>query len=137
MKNAIVVFNAGSTSLKFGAYAIDADDALTLLCIGRIDSMQGDPHFVVNNADGKPMDSHAWGEGHAIDHKAALHFVITWMETNLDHTKVVAAGHRVVLGGERYETPVLINDDVLDYRMRSINPRVQISDRAIVSCFFP
>ncbi|MBJ7309055.1 acetate/propionate family kinase [Rugamonas sp. CCM 8940] len=115
MKNAIVVFNAGSTSLKFGAYAVDAGEALPLLCVGRIDSMQGDPHFVVNNADGKPMDSHEWGEGHTVDHKAALHFVITWLEANLDNTKVVAAGHRVVLGGERYETPVLINGDVLDY----------------------
>ena len=115
MSEAIVVFNAGSTSLKFGAYAVDATGSLPLLCRGRIDSMHGDPHFVVNDAAGKPLDTHEWGEGHAIDHKTALHFVITWLEGNLADRKVVAAGHRVVLGGTRFEAPVRIDGDVLDY----------------------
>ena len=83
MSEAIVVFNAGSTSLKFAAYAVDAAGSLPLLCRGRIDSMQGDPHFVVKNAAGKPLEAHEWGEGHAIDHRTALHFVIAWLETNL------------------------------------------------------
>jgi acetate kinase len=115
MGEAIVVFNAGSTSLKFGAYAVDTARSLPLLCRGRIDSMQGDPHFIVNNAAGKPLDAHEWGEGHAIDHRTALHFVITWLEANLAETKVVAAGHRVVLGGTRFAAPVRIEGGVLDY----------------------
>jgi acetate kinase len=115
MSDAIVVFNAGSTSLKFGAYAVATAGSLPLLCRGRIDSMQGDPHFVVSDAAGKPLDTHEWGDGHAIDHKTALHFVISWLETNLADTKIVAAGHRVVLGGSRFEAPVLIEGDVLDY----------------------
>jgi acetate kinase len=115
MNRAIVVFNAGSTSLKFAAYVVDAAGALSVLCMGRIDSMQGDPHFVVRTATGKPQDAHEWGDGHAIDHRTAMHFIITWLETNLADTKVVAAGHRVVLGGTRFETPVRIEGDVLDY----------------------
>jgi acetate kinase len=115
MSDAIVVFNAGSTSLKFGAYAVDTTGSLPLVCRGRIDSMQRDPHFVVNNAAGKTLEVHEWGEGHAIDHRTALHFVITWLEANLAETKVVAAGHRVVLGGTRFEAPVRIEGDVLDY----------------------
>jgi acetate kinase len=115
MNEAIVVFNAGSTSLKFGAYAIAADGSLPLLCRGRIDSMQGDPHFVVKNAADRPLDAHEWGEDHAIDHKTALHFVITWLEANLTDTKVAAAGHRVVLGSTRFEAPVRIEGDVLGY----------------------
>ena len=51
--------------------------------------MQGDPHFVVKNAAGKPLDTHEWGEGHAIDHGTALRFVITWLEANLADRKVV------------------------------------------------
>ncbi len=115
MSEAIVVFNAGSTSLKFGAYAVDPAGSLPLLCRGRIDSMQGDPHFLVSDAAGKPMNAHEWGEGHEIDHKTALHFVITWLEANLAGTKVVAAGHRVVLGGARFEAPVRIDANVLAY----------------------
>ena len=112
---AIVVINAGSTSLKFAAYAVDASGSLPLLCRGQIDSMESDPHFVVKNADGKQSGSHEWGKGRAIDHKTALHFVITWLEANLGDSKVIAAGHRVVLGGARFEAPVRIEGDVLDY----------------------
>jgi acetate kinase len=116
MSDAIIVVNAGSTSLKFGAYAVDAAaGSLPLLCRGRIDSMQGDPHFVVQNAAGKPLDTHEWGEGHAIDHGTALRFVIAWLEANLAGRKVWAAGHRVVLGGTRFEAPARIDGDVLDY----------------------
>ena len=45
--------------------------------------MEGDPHFVVKNAAGKQLGAHEWGKGRAIDHKTALHFVITWLEANL------------------------------------------------------
>ncbi len=112
---ALVVVNAGSTSLKFAAYAVDASRSLPLLCRGQIDSMESDPHFVVKNAAGKQMGVHGWGKGRAIDHKTALHFVITWLEADLGDNKVIAAGHRIVLGGSRFEAPVRINSHVLDY----------------------
>ena len=115
MPHAIIVVNAGSTSLKFGAYGVDAAGSLPLLCRGQVDSMQGDPHFIAKNAAGKPLDAHEWGEGHTIDHKTALKFVIAWLEANIADLKVTAAGHRVVLGGTRFEVPVKIEADVLDY----------------------
>ncbi len=115
VSEAIVVVNAGSTSVKFGAYAVDASRSLPLLCRGQIDSMESDPHFVVTNADGKQLGVHGWGKDRAIDHKTALHFVITWLEANLGDSKVIAAGHRIVLGGARFEAPVRIESDVLDY----------------------
>lgn len=118
MKEAIVVFNSGSTSLKFGVYGVDSaanTAALSLLCTGRIDSIDGDPHFVVEDATGKRLAAHAWGEGHAIDHAAALRHVISWLTTDLSATKLVAAGHRVVFGGTRYDAPVRIDGEVLDH----------------------
>ena len=115
MSEAIVVVNAGSTSLKFAAYAVDASRSLPLLCRGQIDSMGNNPHFVVKNAAGKQLGVHEWGNDRAIDHKTALHFVITWLEANLGDRKVIAAGHRVVLGGARFEAPVRIESDVLTY----------------------
>ena len=111
----LVVFNAGSTSLKFGAYAPGSARSPTLLCRGRVDSMQGDPHFVATRPDGTPWATHGWGDGHSIDAAAALQFVIAWLEANLAGAKVVGAGHRIVLGGERYEAPVRLETDVLDY----------------------
>ncbi len=115
MNDAIIVVNTGSTSLKFAAYEMDAAGSLLAHCLGQIDGMQGDPRFVVRNAAGKPWDAHEWGEGHPIDHSAAPRFVVEWLEDNLKGKKLAAAGHRVVLGGERYEAPVRIDGDVLDY----------------------
>ncbi len=115
MNEVIVVFNAGSTSLKFAAYAVEAEATLSPLRVGRIDRMQGDPHFAVKNGAGKSLDTHEWGDGHAIDHAAALQYVIRWLKANLSDAKIVAAGHRVLLGGMRFDAPVLIDGDVLDY----------------------
>ena len=115
MSKAIAVFNAGSTSLKFGVYVVDEARSLPLLCGGQVDSLPGEPHFIVKDAAGKQLAAHEWGEGHVLDHKAALQFVITWLEANLAGAKVVAAGHRIVLGGTRFEAPTLIDGEVLDY----------------------
>ena len=63
MSEAIVVFNAGSTSLKFAAYDLDAAAALQLFCAGRIDSMQGDPHFIVKRRGRQAVGRARMGRG--------------------------------------------------------------------------
>jgi acetate kinase len=114
-KEAVVVFNAGSTSLKFAAYQIDSAGKLPLLCRGRFDGMHGDSHFVAKDAAGKSLPSHKWREGQTIDHKVALRFLIDWLETDLAGIRVAAAGHRVVLGGSRFEAPTRLDAEALDY----------------------
>lgn len=126
-KKALVVFNAGSTSLKFGAYsidtpidpAIDGDHNLPLLCRGQIDGLRGDPRFVAKDAAGELLATHEWGKGgdkgQTIDHKAALQFLIDWLDTDLAGTRVAAAGHRMVHGGTRFSGPVRLDAEVLDY----------------------
>ena len=111
MTGAIIVINAGSTSVKFATY--ETGGPLPLLCRGQIDGMENKPQFAVKDAAGKVLGTRAWTA--AIDHKAALHFIITWLETNLHDHKVLAAGQRIVLGGTRFEAPVLIDKDVLTY----------------------
>ena len=115
MSEAVIVFNAGSTSLKFAAYTVDVPAGLTPISHGEVAGMETDPKFMAKNADGKSLDAYAWGKGHAIDHSTAFHFVVNWLKTSVGTMKVVGAGHRVVLGGTRFAAPVLIDDDVLAY----------------------
>lgn len=115
MSDAIVCFNAGSTSLKFSAYAVGGPDALTLISNGQIDGMQTDPRFVAKDAAGKPLTEHAWGKGQQIDHRTAFQYVVDWLQKEIAGMQVIGAGHRVVLGGTRFESPVLIDKDALDY----------------------
>lgn len=114
MLNGIIVINSGSTSLKFAAFG-DKGDALSERCRGEIAEMSTRPRFIVQELDGKPLVRHEWGEGQAIDHATALCFAIDWLEGHIDGLKVAACGHRIVLGGTRYEAPELIEGDMLDY----------------------
>ncbi len=113
MTDAVLVVNSGSTSLKFAAYTTDKD--ARLLCRGVVDSMSTDPHFIAKEPGGKPIDAHEWGEGQVLHHKAALNFIISWLEKHEANIKVTCAGHRVVLGGTRFDGPARITPDVLDY----------------------
>jgi acetate kinase len=115
METGIAVVNSGSTSLKFAVYHAGNKGQLEVLCRGVIDSTQSDPHFVVKDKGGKPLGAHEWGEGHAIDHGQALTFTLEWIEKNMPMVKITAVGHRVVLGGNRFHGPALIEGDVLDY----------------------
>jgi len=114
MTEAIVVINSGSTSLKFAAYAVDGTEPLKPFCHGELSEMQGDPKFVAKNAAGQSMDAPALDKGE-IAPRAALHYVVAWLEKTIAGMKLIAAGHRVVLGGERFESPVLIDAGVLAY----------------------
>jgi acetate kinase len=115
MSEAIVVFNAGSTSLKFSVYAVAGPGGLDLVNRGGVDGMQTDPRFVAQDAAGAKVAEHAWGKGQEIDHRTAMQFIIDWMHKSITGVKVIGVGHRIVLGGKRYAKPVLIDKDVLDY----------------------
>jgi acetate kinase len=114
METGIAVVNSGSTSLKFAVYRARSND-LEMLCRGVIDSLQTDPHLVVKDKAGKLLAAHEWGHGRAIDQGEALAFAIEWFEKNMPMVKMTAVGHRVVLGGKRFDGPVPIEDDVLKY----------------------
>lgn len=142
MKKAIVVFNSGSTSLKFGVFSVEEAAALSKIFVGRVDSMQGAPRFVVKDAAGKVMGAHRWGDGQPIDHRSALHFVLTWLQDNLGETKITAAGHRILLGGTRYDAPVQIDSAVLDYldslaEMEPSHQRFNVAGARAVAAAFP
>jgi acetate kinase len=114
VETGIAVVNSGSTSLKFAVYR-SGDDGPEVLCRGMIENMQTDPEFVVKDKAGNLLASHEWDMGHAIDHGQALSFVVEWFEKHMPMLRITAVGHRVVLGGRRFEAPTIIQGDVLDY----------------------
>jgi len=115
MSEAIVVFNAGSTSLKFGAYRVEGPATLLPTIQGQIDGMDTDPRFAAQDASGKALDQHPWGKDRQIDHRTAFRFVTDWLAKQVADMRVIGAGHRVVLGGTRYSGPALLDGEALDY----------------------
>lgn len=104
-----LVLNAGSSSLKFGLYL--ADD-LAILCRGGIEPIgpsaafhvQGTAAEKLHDVPALPKDGR---------HAAVVAWLIQILQSSLPDTKIVAAGHRVVHGGSRYGSPVVIDDSVM------------------------
>jgi acetate kinase len=103
--------------------------------------MHDDPRFAAADPADKTLGEHEWGAGQRIDHRTALQFVVTWLEASIAGLKLVAAGHRVVLGGTRFAGPVRIDSGVLDYleSLEAMEPSHQkfniLGARALAAAF--
>ncbi|MCW5700024.1 MAG: acetate/propionate family kinase, partial [Rhodospirillales bacterium] len=108
MTEAILVINAGSSSIKFASYADNGTREPILLGKGQVEGLRSEPHFEYENANGELVGEHHWPA--AISHAVALAHIIQWIEDNAPDVKVTAAGHRVVFGGAKYAGPTLLGD---------------------------
>jgi acetate kinase len=115
MANAVVVINAGSTSVKFAAYTMgDAAGSLHLVCRGRFEGIGSQPSFVAKNASGELIEAGTSEKYRLLDREGALNFVISWLERHEADLDIVAVGHRVVQGGVAHERPTLVDEQVLE-----------------------
>ena len=101
MANAIIVVNSGSTSLKFGAYAMDATGPPPLLCRGQIDAVA--PRTSDRSASREQRMDGARGTRSRTSRAALRHYLAE--DQDVTDMKVVAAGHRVVLSDAVFEAP--------------------------------
>lgn len=112
MTDAILVINAGSSSIKFASY--DAAPGATepqLLGKGKIERLRGEPQFACENAAGQLVGEHRWPA--AISHTEALAYIFQWIEDHAGGLRIIAAGHRVVFGGASYQGPTLLDDRIV------------------------
>lgn len=107
---ALLVLNAGSSSLKFGVFPADAGAALLS---GQIDAIGIAPQLRARRGDERFDEALPEVAGHACAHEEALAWLLDWLADHLAALELVAAGHRVVHGGSRFSAPVRIDDAVL------------------------
>lgn len=106
---AIMVLNAGSSSIKFGVFAQSGAD-LTAVYRGQIENLLQQPHFVAYDAAGLCLEQAQLsrsGHGSALDH------LLDWIDHHDAGWQVMGVGHRVVHGGSSYHTPVRLTESVL------------------------
>jgi acetate kinase len=112
MRDAILVVNAGSSSIKFSVFA-EADGDLALHCRGQIEGLYTTPHFVARDAGGARLAEKSWGEGHRLGHEGALAHLGEFLRAQLADFRLAGIGHRVVHGGAEYTQPVKLDPGVL------------------------
>lgn len=120
MSDAILVVNAGSSSIKFKLYDV-VGGALALVFGGAIGGIGGMPTLRVTDGNGDSLLERRFEAAAVPDASAAQHYLAEWLLEHLGGREIVAVGHRVVHGGPDFAEPVRVDDTVLR-RLESFIP---------------
>jgi acetate kinase len=112
LANAILVLNAGSSSIKFSLFA-QHDGQLDLRARGQIEGIYTAPHFVARDPANDIREEKRWGDGERLGHGGALDHLLDFLKGELAGDRLVGVGHRVVHGGLDYHRPVRLDESVL------------------------
>lgn len=112
MSDAILVLNAGSSSIKFSMFGVRTG-APALECRGQIEGIYTTPRFAAADAAGNTVAQRAWDEGARIGHDGALAHVLGYVRDALGTRHLAGVGHRVVHGGLDHAQPARVDGDVL------------------------
>ena len=112
-QQAILTLNAGSSSIKYALYGTEADRPL--IAKGLIDRIGQSPeHHDANGDTVLPTES-------GLDHKAALAWLTATLQARFPALDIIAAGHRVVHGGQEFSGPIKITTQALE-KITSLAP---------------
>jgi acetate kinase len=112
MADAIIVINAGSSSLKFSLFVVRGGD-LALDVRGQIEGLDTAPRFVAKDSSGRTVAERSWGKGEKLDHNGAVEYLRGYLRGQLGDDRLIGVGHRVVHGGLEYTEPVLVDGELL------------------------
>jgi acetate kinase len=113
MSKAVLSINAGSSSIKFSVHALPAGgDEPLLRCGGQVEGIGHDAQLLVHDDAGRTLGEQSLGPSATLE--TALLAVRNWIDEHFPDHSIMAAGHRVVHGGDEFDGPVLVDDAVLD-----------------------
>ena len=113
MPDAILVLNAGSSSLKFAVYPVEAGAPSPILR-GKIAGIGNAPVFSARDGEGRAVpqnDLMRLNPGAGIDD--LIPALLDWLKSHQGGVGIVAAGHRVVHGGRNHTGPARVSTTLL------------------------
>jgi len=114
MDDYALVFNAGSSSLKFCVYSRPDESSWRLEARGQIDGIATSPRLTVKDRAGDKLADEALDTS-VRDGRAAFGVLTTWLRARYAGARVLGVGHRVVHGGAKYPGPCVVTPEVLDH----------------------
>jgi acetate kinase len=118
MPDAILVLNAGSTTIKFGLFDILPTGPQSL-CKGLLDEHDATPRLTIKDGDGVVLFDKQQPDRD--DEAGLLDDILNWVDGYLASDDLLAIGHRIVHGGPDLVAPVFIDDAVLE-AMQALTP---------------
>jgi acetate kinase len=110
--DAILVVNAGSSSVKFQIFDYSASIVSHHLIKGQVDGIGSKPRLRAATRDGASLVDKTYEPGKIANVPSAIAEAGAWLRSNQDFT-LTAVGHRVVHGGPDYDRPIIVNRDIL------------------------
>src|SRR2546429_5758205 len=105
--DAILVLNAGSSSIKLSVFAERVGE-LALELRGEVEGLYTAPRFLAHDPAGRVVAEKSWG-GTTLGHDGAVDYLSDFLKHHLADHRLVAVGHRVVHGGLEYTAPVRVD----------------------------
>jgi len=113
MTDAILVLNAGSSSIKFSVFTPRGAE-LELVAGGQVEGLGTAPGFVARDAAGDQIAEKRWPAGERIDHDAAFAEIAGWLRAQgRGGHRIAAVGHRVAHGANAYVAPARVDAAML------------------------
>ncbi len=113
MDDAIIVLNAGSSSLKFSVFIMD-ESGLSPFLNGQVSGLYTSKARFEAFEKGTLLDARNWPESETPGHQEAIRFLFEWgTQGQMQGHRAAAVGHRVVHGGIDFTGPVVIDDEVV------------------------
>jgi acetate kinase len=112
MSKAILVVNAGSSSIKFSLF-LEQGETLDLFLGGQLEGLYTSPKFKAKDATGTQVAEKQWGQDVSLGHDGGITYLAEFLREHLGEHQLVAVGHRVVHGGVAYAEPVRLSPEIV------------------------
>src|SRR5262245_57128660 len=109
--DAILVLNAGSSSVKLTVFAVQGG-ALALELHGQVEGLYTMPRFEAHDPTGRVVAEQSWDRT-TLGHDGAVEYLDDFLQHHLADHRLVGVGHRVVHGGLEYTAPVRVEAKTL------------------------
>ena len=114
---AVLILNAGSSSLKFALFPMTPRLADTPRLSGQVEGIGAEPLMHAKDTLSGERFTEALSVPEGTDqngqHRLALEFIFGWINRHSPGVDIVAAGHRIVHGGDHYGAPVVLTPEVV------------------------
>jgi acetate kinase len=107
MADAILTLNCGSSSIKFALFGRAGPRRVAY---GKIEGLGTAPHFRAFDGSGTMLVEKRWQAG---THESFFRTLLSWVEEHLGGDRLLAAGHRIVHGGDEFFAPCILTEAVL------------------------
>ena len=113
MSGMILVLNAGSSSVKSALIETDGHGHDHEIARGSVDGLGQDARFRFSFSDGRPNLQFPIAGSKAATHKDAIELILKTIDDHFGLSRLIAAGHRVVHGGDEFRAPVILESHAL------------------------